>query len=294
MNLDILKRAGQLIVVNTDLFSGYTTACFTESEKIDDLLTAIIQVITPIRHSNIILVRVDQQASLKSISKNGNDTRDSNGINLIPGDDFNKNSNCCVDKRIQELEKELKVISPAGDKISLDQLAKTVTSLNDQKRNQDLSAAEIHVGRDTIRGVNLRFDDKTLQSDKTEKRQANHPCSIKSKAPKGKSPPQYQVSVGDTVFIKDQGTKHKTRSPFIVTGTSGDKISMQKMLNTQPERSGPLTISSEEKQVDKKFIFRLTKDKKVKELPREDYNDYEENSESDEYSDNDYDDLQHD
>ena len=34
MNLDILKRAGQLIVVNTDLFSGYTTACFTESEKI--------------------------------------------------------------------------------------------------------------------------------------------------------------------------------------------------------------------------------------------------------------------
>ena len=110
MNLDVMKRAGDMIMVCTDLFSGYTTACFIPSEKIEDQANAILQLVTPIRHSRIVSARVDQHSSLKSLSNNGNEILDSNGIKLILGDDFNKNSNACVDKRIQELERELKVI----------------------------------------------------------------------------------------------------------------------------------------------------------------------------------------
>ena len=32
MNADVMKRAGQNILVNTDMFSGYTTACMLDSE----------------------------------------------------------------------------------------------------------------------------------------------------------------------------------------------------------------------------------------------------------------------
>ena len=48
MNADILKRSGQLILVNTDLFSSNVSACFAESERADDQAVAIIQVVTPV------------------------------------------------------------------------------------------------------------------------------------------------------------------------------------------------------------------------------------------------------
>ena len=68
MNADILKRAGQLILVNIDLFSNYVTACFSDSEKSDDLAAAIIQTVTPIRRSNPILVRVDKAPGLVKLT----------------------------------------------------------------------------------------------------------------------------------------------------------------------------------------------------------------------------------
>ena len=38
MNMDIMRRAGQIIMVNCDLFSGYTTACITNSEQREDMV----------------------------------------------------------------------------------------------------------------------------------------------------------------------------------------------------------------------------------------------------------------
>ena len=48
MNVEILKRAEQLILVNVDHFSLFITTCFVASEKAKDLETAIIQAVTPI------------------------------------------------------------------------------------------------------------------------------------------------------------------------------------------------------------------------------------------------------
>jgi len=68
MNIDILKRAGQLIPVNVDLFSSFTTTCFASSEKAEDLETAIIQAVTPIRTSNQLLIRVDRAHGLQKLA----------------------------------------------------------------------------------------------------------------------------------------------------------------------------------------------------------------------------------
>ena len=64
MNIDVLKRAGQLILVCVDMFSSYVTGCFADSEKSEDLASAIIQAVTPIRRSGSILIRVDQAPGL--------------------------------------------------------------------------------------------------------------------------------------------------------------------------------------------------------------------------------------
>ena len=160
MNCDVLRRAGQKIVVNTDMFSGYTTACFSETENRDDLADALVQVVTPIRNSAIVAVRIDQAPAFHSLAKNKSEILETNGIVLDLADDVNKNSNCIVDKKIKELEEELKRLSPEGDKIDLGQLALAVTMLNNRTRNQKLTAAEVHFARDAVRGENLTLDDK--------------------------------------------------------------------------------------------------------------------------------------
>ena len=146
-----------------------------------------------------------------------------------------KNSNCSVDKKIRELEEELKRLSPEGDRLSLGQLARAVTMLNNRVRNQGMTAAEIHFSRDTVRGENLNLDDKQLMDEKVLKREENHDYSIKSKAKGGKPCTKPECEPGDVVFVKKHGTKHEVRSPFLVTG-GGDKegeVSIRKVLHSQ-------------------------------------------------------------
>ena len=107
------------------------------------------------------------------------------------------------------------------------------------------------------------MDDKKLKDDKLEKRKENHPLSARSKAPSGKSVPPPKAAIGDMIYIKNQGSKHETRSPYVVTEELGEKISVRKLLNTQPERSKPLTFSTEKQTVDRKFIFRPSQDRSV-------------------------------
>ena len=78
MNADVIRRAGQKILVNTDLFSGYTTASFTDSENSEDLAEAIIKVITPIRHTARIIVRVDKAGAFVSLFKCKSETLEGN------------------------------------------------------------------------------------------------------------------------------------------------------------------------------------------------------------------------
>ena len=100
MNIDIMKRASQKILVNCDLFSGYTTACFSDSEQKEDMVKGILSLVTPIRHCSSLLVRVDRAPALKSLAENTNEELESNGIYLDVGEHYNKNSNASVDKKI--------------------------------------------------------------------------------------------------------------------------------------------------------------------------------------------------
>jgi len=90
--------------VNVNVFSFYVTACFTSSEKADDLSHAIKQAITPIRRSGALLDRTDRAPGYVKLAASSQSPLCELGINLEVGDDANKNSNCYVDKAIHELE----------------------------------------------------------------------------------------------------------------------------------------------------------------------------------------------
>ena len=259
MNADVMKRAGQIVLVNCDLFSGYTTACLCRSERSEDMTEAILQVVTPIRHAHSVIVRTDKAPALKSLAEKTTGQLAENGIKLILGDDINKNSNCCVDKKIQELELELKKIVQAGSQLRTGDLSKAVTVLNSRIRNQGLSSAEIHFSRDSDRGENLKLDDADLNDEKLRLRLKNNVYSERSKAPKGKSPGTLEAKPGDIVFVKNQLTKHQARDPFIVVGDEGGKKIIRKILHSSGTNPKAPKISHEELTVDDKFLFHQKK-----------------------------------
>ena len=199
MNADVIQRAGQSILVNTDLFSGYTTACILENERKDEMIRGLLLITTPIRHSPEVTIRVDSAPALRSLQKKGHGDLEENGLKLVLGEDMNKNSNCSVDKKIQELQGEIKRLCPTETKLTVSTLSRAVCNLNMRIRNQGLTASQIHFSRDTVTGENLDLDDKRLMLDKVEKRKVNNVHSAKSKAPKGKELTRQDLRPGDIV-----------------------------------------------------------------------------------------------
>ena len=106
---DVFKKDKQLILVTTDLFSNFTTACLIPSEQKQDLLQGLIQSTTPVRRSDVINVRTDRAPALSSLANTPPPDLIKAGITIsLPDQHFNKNTNAKVDKIIQELQLEIK------------------------------------------------------------------------------------------------------------------------------------------------------------------------------------------
>ena len=70
------------------------------------------------------------------------------GIHVELGNAKNKNEHAIVDRKIRELELELKKISPSPNMISLQLLAKATNQLNERIGHQGFSAKEILFSRE--------------------------------------------------------------------------------------------------------------------------------------------------
>ena len=256
MNIDILKRAGQLILVNVDMFSSYVTGCFSSSEKAEDLADAIIQAVTPLRRANSVIVRVDKAPGLLKLANTSRSLLSELGIFLEPANDGNKNSNCVVDNAIKELESELRKISPSGGKLTSAQFAQALLLLNNKIRNRGFSAAEIHFARDSHDNQNLNLDDKQLKSQQENIRIKNHPYLAKSRAPRGKPQISPSLNPGDIVFKKDGLTKHTARDPFIVIDSNSQRTVLRKALHSSPFSDGSPILSPHTQTVDRKFLIK--------------------------------------
>lgn len=87
--------------MNSDQFSGYTTACFTDTKNREDLNEALIKVVTPIRHNAKVAIRMDKAGAFVSFVETRSETLERFGFSLELGDDFYKNSNYSVDRKIR-------------------------------------------------------------------------------------------------------------------------------------------------------------------------------------------------
>ena len=251
MNVDVLKRASQNILVCVDMFSGFTTAAFIPSETKEALTQGLIQTITPIRHSPTVVIRSDNAPAFKSLAANLPSELIENGISIELGDDANKNSNSIVDKMIQELEVEVKKLAPEGEKLSEGRLGHAVTLLNTRIRQYGLSSSNLHFSRDPIQGVNLHIDDLKLAEEKTKTRLKKNDVRTN---PSTKNIPSPEIFPGDLVVVPHESTKHTARTPRLITDVHQGKASLTKILHSSEHQEKAPTLSHIPRQVDTKFL----------------------------------------
>ena len=255
MNLDLMRRASQYVVVNVDRFSNLTTATLAADETRDTLASAILGVVTPIRHAAQVEVRTDRAAALQSLANHPHPQLEENGIKVILGEHGNPNSNCSVDKTIRDLEDELRKIDPQGRKLTSGELCRAVTNLNNRVRTHGLSASQLHFSRDQHTGENLDLRDTTFQQIKATRQEKHNPIAAKSKAPLRAHPHQPSgLKPGQITHIKGEGTKNISRDAVLVTKVEGSKATVQKLLRSTQSHSGAPRITSPKLVVDERFL----------------------------------------
>ena len=255
MNLDLMRRASQYVVVNVDRFSNLTTATLVADETRETLAAAILTVVTPIRHAAQVEVRTDRATALQSLANRPHPQLEENGIKVILGEHGNRNSNCSVDKTIRDLEEELKKIDPGGRRLTPGELCRAVTNLNNRVRTHGLSASQLHFSRDQHTGENLDLRDTTFQQIRGSRQEKHNPIAAKSKAPLRAHPHQSSnLRPGQITHIRGEGTKHTSRDSVLVTKVEGRKATVQKLLRSTQGHSGAPKITSPKLLIDERFL----------------------------------------
>ena len=246
MNADVLRRASQHILVNVDRFSNFVTATFAASETREDLCTAILATVTPIRHSARVQVRTDRARGLSSLAETPEPQLISNGIDLVLGDHGNPNSNAAVDLSIRDLEAELRKLDTEGRKITAGVLSQAVTTLNNRLRGHGLSASQVHFSRDFHSGKNLPLKDSKLAEVRNERKEAGKG--------KGQVKATIKPSPGQVVYLKAEGTKHTGREPLLVTKVAQQKVTVHRIKHTGPLAAPPPRITSDKLEIEPRFL----------------------------------------
>ena len=210
-------------MVSADNFSGFMSTMFLCNEKADKLLEGIIHLTTPfkISSSTLVSIQTDQAPGFKSL-KIKEDELIKLGIHLELGNPKNKNALAIVDKKMQELEFEMKKLSQSESSVTLKILAKSTLIVNEKVRNQGLSSKEIMFCRDQFNHNNIPLRDEEIASDIRESRKRDNISSAKSKA-QSKIPAQpANATKGNLVFLKADGDKLKPRDLYLITDISKD------------------------------------------------------------------------
>ena len=253
---DVIRIFKKKILIAMDNFSGFITTMFVPNEKADCLLDSLLQLITPFKASSSanVTVRTDQAPGFKSIKLKDTELIKL-GIKLELGHAKNKNAVALIDRKIQELESEMKKLSIVHSEVSIKLLVKATAIVNEKIRNQGFSSREIMFCRDQSSHENLQIKDDKLGDNIMEQRNLGNISSANSKAKIKAQASSANAIKGNLVFLKRDGNKTKVRDLYLVTNVSDDRkwVTICKIKNgmgPQPAFLHPQAFSYEVKQTD--------------------------------------------
>ena len=232
-NADILKRAGQCILVIRENISSFTFAQLVPDEKAITLKNTMLKMLADLLYKcgPEMIVRADPGSSWRSLLNDKELIE--KGIKLQLGHEKFQNKNCVVDKAITELHAEINKIHQSNHKINELILAESLSNLNSRIRSTGLSAKEIWFQRDQFTGQQLPLDDRNIIQNKYKERIKSHHPSARYQA-RGKEQGLYTyVKKGDLVYLNSERDKTKPRDRYIVVDNKGEDLKVQKFVGSQ-------------------------------------------------------------
>ena len=195
----------------------------------ETLQQSLLQLVSNYKHPDGCTIRVDNAPGFQSLR---NDMLlNSLGITFEFGQEKNKNHNPTVDKTIQEIEEEIKRLSPHGGLLNPGLLETAIGRSNNRVRANGFSSKEVFIKRDNYTGESINVDDYKLIEDKRQRRY--HIQSERAKSQGAKSLPVEAFAIGQLVHIKIEGSKHVARDRYIAT--SIDKGKQEAMAEIWPK-----------------------------------------------------------
>ena len=230
---DVMKILKKNVVVTCDNFLGFISTTFSPTENSKDLLDSLILTIFPFRSSSSATVRIDQAPGFRKLIKKETDMTEL-GLVLEPGEAKNKNALAIVDKKISELQEEIKKVCKVPNTIDVATLAKATAAVNEKIRHQGLSAKEILFSRDQFNNDNIPLEDEQIAEAVMKERQYRNPISARSKSKNKVKAEPSTATKGDLVFLKEEGDKQNVRDLYLVTHDDPDSeyMTICKLNNT--------------------------------------------------------------
>ena len=102
----------------------------------------------------------------------------------------------------------------------------------------------MHFSRDFHTGINLSIKDERIKEAKEKESARINPSSARSKAPRSKVHQKKEVMPGQLVYLRSEGDKLMARNPLLVTKVNEKKVTVHKVLNSDPQNKTAPNISS--------------------------------------------------
>jgi hypothetical protein len=230
---DVMRRCKQMILVLRETVSSFTLTMLINSEKHEDLLTAMLSLASSVRPlgEHQMSIRVDNAPGFRTLACNPLMTQ--HNLQLVLGHVKNVNKNPVAERAIEELGRELLHIAPEGGAVSALTLSLATANMNSRIRSSGMSAREVWTQRDQVSGDQLPVEDRKLMLDQHALRKKNHTSSATSKA-HGKGPsPIASFQIGDLVYLSADREKTKARDKYMVVECSVDQCKVRKFTQAQ-------------------------------------------------------------
>ena len=159
-NADVMEDYSQKILILRCNLTSFSITDFVKDQRKDTLREALTVLSSKIRLAPNITIRLDGQASFKSLVNDQG--LDQQGISLVIGHSKNVNKNSPAEKSVRELRDEILKISPSGGPISPAILAKATRNMNCLIRHSGRSAVELWTCRDQTSGARIDINDQTV------------------------------------------------------------------------------------------------------------------------------------
>ena len=239
-NADVLVESSQKILVIRDNLTSFTEAMFIQNEQKPTLRNSLVIVSSKLRSTGPISIRTDPHSSLKALVKDR--MLSEKNITLELGSPKNVNKNAVAEKAIQELLKELLIVSSMGGKISDLTLAKAIFNLNTRIRHTGRSSRELWIRRDQSSHEPLAFHDNEISDQQYKMRTDGHSSTAKHESRNAPLVILPSVEIGDKVFVKSDACKSKARDPYLVLGVNkDDTVQLQKITDVH-NRSNLISV----------------------------------------------------